>query len=104
MTDTSTAPKPSRRPRRLARASQPAPDGPRGTDTANAAPIRRESKASLVRGLLQRPEGATLEQLVAATGWLPHTARAALTGIRKKGAAVISDKIERQGRVYRIAV
>ncbi len=78
-------------------------EGP-NTANANAAPVRRESKASLVRGLLQRPEGATLEQLVAATGWLPHTARAALTGIRKKGEAVTSDKVEGQGRVYRIAV
>lgn len=68
------------------------------------APVKLESKASLICGLLQRPEGATLDQLVAATGWLPHTARAALTGIRKKGAAVTSDKVEGQGQVYRIAV
>lgn len=104
MTDTSTAPKPARRPRRMAREPQAQLAEPPASDTANGAPVRRESKASLVRGLLQRPEGATLEQLVAATGWLPHTARAALTGIRKKGAAVTSEKVEGQSRVYRIAV
>jgi hypothetical protein len=32
--------------------------------------------------------------MVAATGWLPHTTRAALTGLRKKGYAIDSDKID----------
>lgn len=48
-------------------------------------PAKALSKISQVIALLQRPEGATLAELVAATGWLPHTARAALTGLRKKG-------------------
>jgi hypothetical protein len=43
-------------------------------------------------GLLQRPEGATLGELISATGWLPHTTRAALTGLRKKGHVVAKDK------------
>ena len=34
---------------------------------------------------MQRKTGATLDDLVEATGWLPHTTRAALTGLRKKG-------------------
>jgi hypothetical protein len=37
--------------------------------------------------LLERNEGATLPDLIAATGWPPHTPRAALTGLRKKGHA-----------------
>ena len=64
-------------------------------------PTIRESKSSQVLALLQRPEGATLDQLVAATGWLPHTARAALTGLRKKGHVVTSEKREGEGRIYR---
>lgn len=64
-------------------------------------PIKRASKSSEVLSLLQRPEGATLDQLVDATGWLPHTARAALTGLRKKGHVVTSEKREGEGRVYR---
>jgi len=104
MTDIATAPQPARRRRRMAREPHAQPAEPQAADTATAAPVRLESKASLVRRLLQRPEGATLEQLVAATDWLPHTARAALTGIKKKGAAVTSDKVEGQDRVYRIAV
>jgi hypothetical protein len=43
------------------------------------------SKIATVLDLLRRPEGATLAEMVEATGWLPHSTRAALTGLRKKG-------------------
>lgn len=69
--------------------------------TPNAAPAKRQSKAELVLGLLKHPEGVTIDQLVDATDWLPHTARAALTGLKKKGHAVISEKVESVRR-YRI--
>ena len=46
------------------------------------------TKTAAVIGLLIRPDGVTLAELIEATGWLPHTTRAALTGIRKKGHAV----------------
>ncbi len=46
---------------------------------------RSGTKIAEVITLLQRGDGATLAELVAATGWLPHTARAALTGLRKRG-------------------
>jgi hypothetical protein len=46
------------------------------------------TKSALVLDLLKRGEGATLQELVEATGWLPHTTRAALTGVRKKGHVV----------------
>ncbi len=35
--------------------------------------------------MVSTDEGATLDELIGATGWLPHTARAALTGLRKRG-------------------
>ena len=38
--------------------------------------------------MLERPDGATLAELIEATGWLPHTTRASLTGIRKMGDVV----------------
>ncbi|GAA4003709.1 hypothetical protein GCM10022211_14400 [Sphingomonas humi] len=44
--------------------------------------------------LLLRHEGATLEQMVLAMGWRPHTTRAAMTGLRKKGYVIDSDKID----------
>ena len=60
--------------------------------TAAAAPCRPAAKpptkAMTVISLLQRDQGATLAELVAATGWQPHTTRAALTGLRKKGHAI----------------
>ena len=42
--------------------------------------------------LLSRREGATLPELIEVTGWLPHTTRAALTGIRKKGYEIARSK------------
>jgi hypothetical protein len=45
---------------------------------------RSGSKLSKVIELLQG-DGATVGELVAFTGWLPHTARAALTGLRERG-------------------
>jgi hypothetical protein len=53
-----------------------------------ASKLDRETKASIVLGLLQRSEGATLPELIDATAWLPHTTRAALTGLRKKGHSI----------------
>ena len=46
---------------------------------------RDGSKLSAVVGLLRREGGATIDQLAAGMGWLPHTTRAALTGLRKRG-------------------
>ena len=37
---------------------------------------------------MQRNEGATLTELVEATGWQPHTTRAMLTGLRNKGHVI----------------
>lgn len=58
----------------------------------SAGQLRAGSKTAQVLDLLGRPAGATLDELVAATGWLPHTTRAALTGLRKKGHAVTRGK------------
>jgi hypothetical protein len=48
----------------------------------------RTTKSALLIDLLKREGGATLPDLIAATGWLPHTTRAALTGLRKKGHTI----------------
>jgi hypothetical protein len=55
---------------------------------------RAGTKQALLIGLLQRDGGASLDQMVAATGWLPHTTRAALTGLKKKGHVVTKDKVD----------
>lgn len=52
----------------------------------------RETKIAKVIALLKRKDGATLDEIIGATGWLPHTTRAALTGLKKKGHTIECDK------------
>jgi len=47
-----------------------------------------------VISLLKRDSGATLDELIGATGWLPHTTRAGLTGLRQKGCVLTKSKNE----------
>lgn len=70
-----------------AAAEQPADDGP-----VAGKPAKPESKIARVIALLQRAGGATLEEMIAVTGWLPHTTRAALTGLKKKGHVITRGK------------
>ena len=55
--------------------------------------------------VLQKPDGASLAEIVAATGWQAHTVRGAIAGALKKklGLTVASEKVEGRGRVYRLA-
>lgn len=66
---------------------------------------RGGTKQSLMIELLKRPGGATLAQIVEATGWQPHTVRGAMAGALKKklGLTITSEKHETKGRVYRLA-
>ena len=54
--------------------------------------------------MLRRPDGATIVEIVEATGWQPHTVRGALAGALKKrlGLVVTSEKSAERGWVYRI--
>ena len=101
------AAKTAKRQRRMAR---PAPDSAKpaapsaatlstGQSTAKPAPA---TKTTAVIALLEREQGATLAELFAATGWLPHTIRAALTGLRKKGHVIERSK-RGDETCYRIA-
>lgn len=106
MTDTIEIMPATKRPRRMAREPKPAGElaasAPTPTTEVEPKPAKPVSKANLVLAMLQRPAGATIAQLVAATGWLPHTTRAALTGLKKKGHQVTSAKTEGEDRVYRV--
>jgi hypothetical protein len=66
---------------------------------------REGTKEALLVALLRRPEGATVAQVIEATGWQPHTVRGAVSGAlkKKRGLAVTSEKGEKGERVYRIA-
>ena len=59
---------------------------------------KRPTKQTLVIGLLQKEGGVPLSAIVEATGWLPHTSRAALTGLRKKGHAIERIKLDGETR------
>ncbi|RCX08606.1 DUF3489 domain-containing protein [Extensimonas vulgaris] len=65
---------------------------------------RHNTKQAEVIRLLQRPEGATIGQICAATGWQAHTVRGTLAGVikRKLGLAIASTKDGKADRVYRI--
>jgi hypothetical protein len=106
MTDTIVNKPTAKRPRRMAREPKPADEVAVTACTPTAEvepkPAKPASKASLVLAMLQRPERATIAQLVAATVWLLHTTRAALTGLKKKGHQVTSGKADCKERVYHV--
>ena len=72
-----------------------APDRPR---------TRENSKQAVVIQMLQRPEGATINQICTATGWQAHTVRGTFAGAFKKklGLNLTSDKPDGGERIYRI--
>ena len=91
MTDIIDTTKPVKRTRRMAREPKPAAEGQASIAAPTPKARRPDSKSGLVLQLLQRPEGATIAQIVTATGWLPHSARAFMTGLRKKGHNLVRE-------------
>jgi DNA-binding MarR family transcriptional regulator len=65
-------------------------------------PQATTKRAQLI-GLLERPEGATVAEIGQRLGWLPHTVRAAITGLRKAGREVTRTKDADDRSVYRLA-
>jgi hypothetical protein len=55
---------------------------------------QRITKQSQVVALLHQDGGTSLAELITATSWLPHTTRAALTGLRKKGHTIVRNKVD----------
>jgi hypothetical protein len=70
--------------------------------TTDVAP--RQTKQQIMIDLLRRPEGATIEEITAATVWQSHTVRGAMAGALKKKLRlqVTSEKVDGRGRVYRL--
>jgi hypothetical protein len=75
---------------------------PHAQEAGKASP-RAGSKLASVIALLRRSEGATIDVLTKATGWLPHTTRAAITGVRKRGYSVVLDRGAEGASVYRLS-
>jgi hypothetical protein len=77
-----------------ARSKSKATAGSHSSAAAPAGVKKAPSKQQHLAALVVRDEGGTLEQMIAITGWLPHTTRAALTGLKKKGYVISSDKVD----------
>ena len=80
---------------------------PATTETATAQPkLRAGTKQAMLIALLQKPEGTTIAEIAAATGWMAHTARGVISSVLKKKLrlGVTSAKEEDRGRVYRIGL
>jgi hypothetical protein len=71
---------------------------------AVAPAIRQGTKQALLIELLKRESGATIDEIIEATGWQAHSIRGAISGALKKklGLTVSSEKVEGRGRVYRV--
>ena len=82
-------------------APMPAAAAPAPVPTSAAKPT---SKADTVIKLLMRTTGATPTELIAATDWRPHSLRAFLSGLRKKGRSIVRDERKGGGYAYRIVV
>jgi hypothetical protein len=74
-------------------------------DTPKPVAIRTGTKQAQIIALLQRPEGASIGEIVEATGWLPHSARGLISGGLKKklGLPITTVTEDARGRVYQIS-
>ena len=88
------------------KAKAKAEPAPYDTDTAKPVAIRAGTKQAQIIAMLQRPEGATIAEMVQATGWLAHTVRGSISGAIKKklGLPVNAEKVEGRGTVYSLCV
>lgn len=77
-----------------------------GPDPQAPVPVmrRKGTKQAALIALLKTSDGASIPEITAVTGWQAHSVRGVISGQLKKklGLAVISEKVEGRGRVYRI--
>jgi hypothetical protein len=67
---------------------------------------RAGTKQGMLIEMLRRPQGASIAEIVEATGWLGHSARGAISGVLKKKLAlpVTAEKIKGRGTVYKLEI
>jgi len=98
--------------------ANPAPAGATDTPTEEPAPNkvseakpapttrtpREGTKQAKLIAMLRARDGATIEEIMAATNWQSHTVRGAMAGALKKklGLTITSEKVEDRGRVYKL--
>jgi DNA-binding MarR family transcriptional regulator len=85
--------------------AEPPQDAPTEADSApKARTPRTGTKQAKLIEMLRADGGATIDEIVAALDWRPHTVRGALAGALKKklGLTITSEKVDGRGRCYRI--
>lgn len=87
-----------------ARKAKMATEPARTPEAAAPIPGRAGTKQAQIIAMLQRPEGATVDEMVAATSWQAHTVRGSISGALKKklGLPVTAEKVEGRGTVYNL--
>ena len=77
---------------------------PTAADTLKPVNIRAGTKQAQIIALLQRPEGAAITEIVAETGWMPHSVRGLISGALKKklGLPIAAEKVDGRGTVYKL--
>ena len=90
-----------RKARLAAKSTEVAADASAGPKLVS---IRQGTKQALLIDMLQRPEGASITEIVEATSWQAHTARGAISGALKKRLAlpITSEKHPERGTVYKL--
>jgi hypothetical protein len=93
---------PSREPQEPAGQGEPLIPAPERPEAFQPGP---GTKLAILLELLRQAEGASIDELMAATGWQAHSVRGAISGSikRKLGMAVETFLVEGRGRIYRIA-
>ncbi|MFU8779001.1 MAG: DUF3489 domain-containing protein [Roseovarius sp.] len=88
----------------LASASKDAAETSANPATPKPVTIRAGTKQAQIIALLQRPEGASIGEIVALTGWAQHSARGMISGTLKKklNLPITSEKFEGRGTVYKL--
>ena len=77
---------------------EPAPE------PAMASPKQPSGKLGQIHGLIAAPGGATIDDLVASTGWQPHTIRAAFSRLRRRGFPIVHATDADGRKAYRLEV
>ena len=91
-----------RRPRRRTRQSSKTTLNGNFTSASGRAAGGRKTKRATIVSFLKQHDGASVNDLIDVTGWLPHSVRAELTGLRKRGHEIVRAKDDAGITRYRI--
>jgi len=75
------------------------PRAARGVSRPNSGKAGGKSKQDQLIALLSKPNGARISVIVERLGWQAHTARAAVSGLRKRGFEVATSKSPKTGEI-----